>query len=289
MAVATVALTGCAGCGGCGGDRSRGAPASAAARGEGSAAGGASPSGAGLRPTERTALEAVPAPPPEPSGPPERVRLTASDGVGLVGTLRLAPGAPAVLLVHQLGSTRAEWDPLVAALSEAPGLTTLALDLRGHGESIEGPGGARLDHTAFTQTQWAELVRDVRAGLEFLRSHPSAQPPRIALVGSSIGATAVLTEAADAPDVDRVVALSPGRAYHGLDGVTPVTRLGGRRLLVVSARGDAFSFETAEVLTQLAPAVEFREAPGSAHGVAMFASDAAARDRVVAFLREDAR
>jgi pimeloyl-ACP methyl ester carboxylesterase len=206
--------------------------------------------------------------------------------VVLVGTLRVAPGAPAVLLMHQLGSSRAEWDAVVAALSEPPGLTTLALDMRGHGESTEGPRGVRVDHTTFTAEQWAEIPRDVRTGLELLRNHPTARPTRIALVGSSIGATAVLTVAADAPDVDRVVALSPGRAYHGLDGITPVTRLGGRRLLVVASRGDSFSFETAEVLTQLAPAVTLVEVAGGAHGVAMFDGDASARDQVVAFLRE---
>src|SRR5438552_1717881 len=87
-----------------------------------------------------------------PPAPPAQVTFTTDDGVTIGATLHpgATPDAPAVVLVHQLGSTRAEWDPLVAQLSHPPALTLLAIDMRGHGESTHGPNGTTLDFNQFT-------------------------------------------------------------------------------------------------------------------------------------------
>ena len=62
------------------------------------------------------------------------VTVTTDDGVRLEGTLRRAQGPGAVLLVHDLGSRRSVYAPY-AQLFFIDDLTTLSIDLRGHGNS----------------------------------------------------------------------------------------------------------------------------------------------------------
>src|SRR5262245_52771665 len=84
------------------------------------------------------------------------VDVGASDGVILKGTLfpSGSPG-PAVLLLHQCDDRRTVWDPLGQRLAAA-GITALAIDYRGFGES----GGTRYDtlsneqQAAVTATAW---------------------------------------------------------------------------------------------------------------------------------------
>src|SRR5687767_13271715 len=104
--------------------------------------------GGGARQAKKTVTAREPAPTLHPSGEPRRVTFVTSDGVTIGATLR--PGgdrrAPAVILVHQLATDREEWAPVIAKLAEPPGLTVLAIDLRGHGESTAGPEGRVLAH-----------------------------------------------------------------------------------------------------------------------------------------------
>ncbi len=247
-------------------------------------------------PADRTRTAAETAPPPsspaEPSGAPEVVVFPTSDGVSISATLRRGrPGTVPVVLVHQLGSTRAEWEPLVARLA-AEGLTTLAIDLRGHGAStaIAGPRPRTLVYGAFRDEDWRATAKDVRAaidhlaGLEGLAGLQGPDARSIVLIGSSIGGTACLAAAAEDPRAVRVVVLSPGRAYRGFDAIVPASRLGERELLVLRATDEAMSQETGEVLDRIVTRSTLRLVPGVSHGVAMFADDPSQLDAVVAFV-----
>ncbi len=215
------------------------------------------------------------------------VRFTTEDGVEIVGTLQPAAhaDAPAVVLLHQLGSDRSEWAPLLERLHSQPSLTTLAIDMRGHGESTQSASGA-LDWHAFDTDAWARARLDVRAALAFLRSDDSGvRPERFAAVGSSIGSSAVIAAAAEEPALTTLVTLSPGRAYHGFDAITPAIGLGDRAILAIVAAEEADSVDTAEAYGRIGhtPAVVV---PGNAHGVALFALDPSTVDRTEGFLRE---
>ena len=231
-----------------------------------------------------------PAPPPDPADAPsgEAVDVTfrTGDGVTVAATLRPGPvpAAPAVVLVHQLGSTRAEWAPIVERLSAEPGLTTLAIDMRGHGDSRTGPEGT-LEWNDFADAEWAEVVQDVRAAVDFLRNQETLSPSKIALAGSSIGSSAAIRLAAEDADIAAVVALSPGRAYRGVDAVTPVAEFGDRPLLAVAAEGEPPAAATARDIARIAAAGEVVLYPGDAHGLAMIGAAPQMPDRVVTFLR----
>ena len=95
--------------------------------------------------------------------------------------------APTVLLLHAGGERRTVWAPVAAALAEA-GLTSVAFDLRGHGESS---GEARV---------LSEVGADVREMLTHLRR------PVVA-VGTSLGGLAAVAALADPVAARGVVGL----------------------------------------------------------------------------------
>ncbi|NOY93222.1 MAG: alpha/beta hydrolase, partial [Deltaproteobacteria bacterium] len=226
-------------------------------------------------------------PPAAPSGAPERVSFATEDGVTIVATLRRAPvrGAPAVVLVHQLSSNRSEWAPVVERLSAAPGLTTLSIDLRGHGESVVGPSGP-LDWHTFSPDDYRAMAKDVSAAVAYLRVNPGTTPSRIAVVGSSIGSSAALLAAAADPSIGAVALVSPGRAYRGIDAITPASRLGERPLLAIAAQGEAAAVQSAQDMARVARAGRYVASRGSTHGVGQFTDDPASLDALISFLRD---
>lgn len=232
-------------------------------------------------PRERNAVDVVPEAPAEPI----EIEFTTSDGFTIHGTL--TPGlstSPAVVLVHQLGSTRAEWTTLTERLHVAPPITVLAIDMRGHGASATGPDGP-IDVGQFDAAHWAATSNDVLGAVAYLRTSPHGlSPQRIGLVGASIGSTAAILAAASDPTLDTIVTLSPGRAYRGVDAITPAIGLGPRHLLSLAASGEADSIEASSAFVRITTGEEL-VLDGNEHGIALLAAHPEAMTRVDAFLR----
>ncbi len=111
------------------------------------------------------------------------------------GVLRgwYAPGTKraAVLLLHGTGGSRQELLPEMRILSER-GLSVLALDLPGHGQS-DG------------ESHWDEPERKaMRAGVAFLTEQHEVDPNRIGAFGFSLGSYIVLQVAATDPRLKAV-------------------------------------------------------------------------------------
>jgi alpha-beta hydrolase superfamily lysophospholipase len=102
--------------------------------------------------------------------------------------------APGVVIVHGAGSRKENHADFAEACARA-GMTALALDLRGHGESPGVPD--------------AGMLEDVLAALERLRAEGAAP---LGVRGSSLGGFLALHAAACDPEVRAVVALCPPSA-----------------------------------------------------------------------------
>jgi len=114
---------------------------------------------------------------------------------GLAALLWRVPGpAPGVVIVHGAGSRKENHADFGEACARA-GMSALALDLRGHGQSAGAPDAGMLD--------------DVLAGLA--RLHAEGAAP-LGLRGSSLGGFLALHAAARDPAVRAVVALCPPSA-----------------------------------------------------------------------------
>ena len=190
-----------------------------------------------------------------------RVTLASRDGLTLVGTLvePSATPAPAVLLLHGLGRSRHDWDRLAEILA-GRGIVSLALDVRGHGES----GGPMPDDLSIT-------VADAFAGLEFLSRQPSVAPGRLGIIGASIGANLAVLAGAGDPAVRGIVLLSPGMDYRGLKIENAMRRYGDRPALIVSSQEDPYATRSSKILATTGSSIghDLQVLEGAGHGAAM--------------------
>lgn len=215
------------------------------------------------------------------------------DRWSLTGTLTLGADnhGAAVLLLHQLGSTRAEWSQLVERLQRPPAVTVLALDLRGHGESVQGPGGSDERWESFGEdpAKWEGLRHDALAGVQFLRMSGGARS--VVIVGSSIGSSAALMAAAELDQVAGLVMVSPGAVYHGLDVLPSVAGFLSRSqqrapVLLLAGDQDTYSVEGVSTLGDAMGTVAERQVyPGREHGVSLCNVDPERWNRVETFIR----
>jgi len=193
------------------------------------------------------------------------VQKDTSDGVTVtLEYLNVEGAAPrgGVVLVHMLGRTRADWDPLVETLI-SKGLEVVALDLRGHGQSVSGG----LEYGSFDTEQWLDCAKDIRTALDYLAEQVTG---KYFLIGGSIGADLVLIEAADDPRVAGVVLLSPGLDYRGVQPGPYATDYGERPALLVAAMDDDYSAKSVGTLAELLYAPETKIYPSGGHGTHLF-------------------
>ena len=213
-----------------------------------------------------------------------------------VGTL--FPGAAgqtgAVLLLHQLGSNRGEWQPLVDRLQRPPAVTVLSLDLRGHGDSVRGPQSDQETWEGFGEdpARWAGLPRDAAAGARYLFNAGAARS--VVVVGSSIGASAAVAGLADEPRVVGLAMISPGVAYHGLDALGPMRAYAvlpttpARTAWLLAGERDGESAAAVASLATEATGIPVERAvvPASdAHGVSLLNADPTRWDALERYVR----
>jgi pimeloyl-ACP methyl ester carboxylesterase len=193
-----------------------------------------------------------------------KVSLTTDDGVDIKGTMwKGDPGAPAVVLLHQLSSDRGEWIDFVKRW--AGKTTLLAIDLRGHGKSTRSEKGT-IGWRMFDDKDWKATTQDVKAAVDYLRALDKP-PAIIGLVGASIGSSAALLYAATDPRIGAVVMLSPGLAYRGLDTVEAVKKYGARPLLLIATKSDITSARAVKGLAAANSNATTKIYTGRRHGV----------------------
>ncbi len=203
------------------------------------------------------------------------VQLRTSDGIGLAAALYDAPTgpAPAVVLVHMLTRTKEDWREFAERL-QATGITALALDLRGHGQSE----GAAAPTSA--------MALDVRAALGWLAGRSEVKSGSVAIVGASIGATLALMAAAEVPSVRGVALLSPAADYRGLRLDAAGRRYGGRPMFLAASAEDPYALRTIKgLVSETQPAHEQRVSAIVAHGSHLIDRDPDVASALVDWLR----
>jgi len=199
-----------------------------------------------------------------------RVTFQTPDGQTIVATM-MEPSrrpAPAIILVHMLGRSRKDWESAGARLA-GEGFTTLAIDLRGHGESSPGGGGGGGDERAAL----GAMVTDVRTAKRFLDTRADVLPGRIGLMGASLGATLVALAAGDDATIRSIALLSPSMDYRGVRIDAAMKEYGKRQALFVASRDDPYAWRSARELSKDATGRETILLERAGHGSAMLAHD----------------
>jgi uncharacterized protein len=120
----------------------------------------------------------------------DEVSLTSSDGVRLSAwSIRGRPGAPPIVLAHDLGGSRGDLLNAAVILNRA-GYSLLLLDLRRHGGS-----------QAAMTTLGAKERLDVLAAVRYVRERPGARAEHVGGWGVGMGAYALAAAALEAPEL----------------------------------------------------------------------------------------
>ena len=164
------------------------------------------------------------------------VTITAADGTPLKGTYYASarPG-PAVLLLHMCNTTRRSWDPLGPQLAAA-GISALAVDYRGFGES----GGDRYDKLTPQDAQKTITEKwpgDIDKAYEFLLSQPGVDTSKVGAAGGSCGVSQAIGVARRHPEV-RSLALLAGPV--DLDGIAFLTSTPWLPIFAAAAADDQY-------------------------------------------------
>ena len=117
------------------------------------------------------------------------VTFLTDDSVHLRGTYwdPRENGHTSVLLLHDFRSDRSVWDPYIAAF-RSRGWGILAVDLRGHGESVRQDMRADLLQPSESDLRSPlNYPNDVRASLAFLARQPKSDAGRLAMIGVGLG------------------------------------------------------------------------------------------------------
>jgi uncharacterized protein len=172
-----------------------------------------------------------------------------SEGVALAGDLRPAVvsggPAPAVALTGPFTGVKEQVVGGYAELLSTAGITTLAFDHRGFGES-----GGRRQH----EDSQGKLA-DLRAAVSVLAARPEADPARIGVVGICLGGGYAIRAAAADPRVKAVAAIAGG--YNSPVQMARAMGIGGYQAALAAAlqRYD-------EYLPAVAPGGEEAAMPG---------------------------
>ncbi len=216
---------------------------------------------------------------------PQTVKFESADRVDIIGTFYESPkeNSPAVLLLHQWGSTRKSYDAFAKQL-QTKGFGVLAIDGRGFGESVKTTDGKTVSSSR-TDATVKGMIADVDNAFNFLAKQKNVDAAKIGIVGASYGSSLALIYAAENTKVKAAALLSPGINYFGNLPTEPATKTyGNRPLLLVAADDDNESADTVKKLKQVNDKYETQIYPKGGHGTGIFSAKVGLEDLLEKFL-----
>lgn len=183
----------------------------------------------------------------------KQISFKSADNLLIAGTFYAAdkPNSPAVVMLHQWGSSRASYNDL-AKQFQSNGVAVLTIDGRGFGESAVRADGSKMSPNRDDNAVKA-MKTDVAEAVKFLAGQPNVDKNRIGIVGASYGSSLAIIHAAGDAAVKAVALLSPGLNYFGNLPTEPAVKsFGARPILLVAAEDDAESADAVRRLDALA-------------------------------------
>lgn len=205
----------------------------------------------------------------------ETITLTTRDKQSIAADIyRVEQPNTWFLLIHMMPATKESWQAFASQV-QASGHASIAIDLRGHGQSSGGPNG----YQKFNDADHQKSILDLAAAADYCAAH-GAPPEKVILIGASIGANLALQFIAAHPEYKRAMLLSAGLNYRGVETEPAARRLrSDQTILLAAARDDDRSggnaVEMSEKIFQAIPhnvAKELIVIEKGGHGTDLFAS-----------------
>ncbi|MDO8467063.1 MAG: alpha/beta fold hydrolase [bacterium] len=161
------------------------------------------------------------------------MQLKTSDGVNIAYDWYPAK-TPAgyLVLVHMMPATKESWKEFAEAVQKE-NFSSIAIDLRGHGQSDAGPQG----YNAFADEEHQQSIKDLEAALDFLKTQ-GAESEKITLAGASVGSNLCIWYLSEHPEIKSAVALSAGESYRGIHILPMLAKLQSDQKLLMFASED---------------------------------------------------
>jgi pimeloyl-ACP methyl ester carboxylesterase len=227
----------------------------------------------------------------KPDGVPlssmETVSLITKDNKKIIGDYHQGEKPAGVLLLPMMPAVRKSWRSLAEKLGRV-GFHTLAIDLRGHGESEGGPDGYR----SFSDADHQSSRLDVEAAVDFLKEKGIEE---LHLAGASIGANLALEYLANHREAKSAVLLSPGLDYRGITTEPMARRIGSEQGVLIAASDEDMrstgtsAIDMARVIFSRFPHSynkKMREFSGKGHGTMILEREPAFMDEIVAWMTD---
>lgn len=175
----------------------------------------------------------------------QNVTLSTQDGWSLAAVYQpAAEKDTTVVLLHDLGKKKEDFTSFEKALTKA-GFGYLALDLRGHGQSI-GKGTYKTFAKEGADNPFNQMVQDGQTAVSFLRSK-GLKPEHIILLGTGLGANVAAKTAQLVPDVAGIALISPNVNIRDVL-VVPALRVYKGAVLIGASAGERKGFLEASIL-----------------------------------------
>jgi pimeloyl-ACP methyl ester carboxylesterase len=201
----------------------------------------------------------------------ESIEFQTKDGVTIHSTLVEVQNPKAtIILLPMLSKTKESWKRVQEELAIAR-YQSLALDLRGHGQSTIKKG-RQIHWRSFKTREFNKMTLDVEAAINHLSQELGVEPDSIYLMGASIGANIALKYAADHPKVQGVVLLSPGLNYRGVEIIQDAEDYAERPIFFAVSLEDLNSLEGTRHLSSKTSSFKLIELEDAGHGTRMFKS-----------------
>jgi len=219
---------------------------------------------------------------------PETISYKTLDNVIITGDWSPSPTTLGVaILLHMMPSDRKSWAAFQQVLLKH-NIASLAIDLRGHGDSNHTTEGAALDYKKFQDADHQKYLFDVLGAIDWL-TEKKYDKEQIMTVGASIGADIALWALQDEPALAGAVLLSPGN-YRGIDAVDKAeyTKYDHSLWAAGSDSDDPEAYETAEQIIEKAGAGRKKFVPykNAGHGIHLFTADPELMENLAKWMQE---
>ncbi len=160
--------------------------------------------------------------------------------------------APAVLLVHDAGSTAQHLAGVAEAL-QRKGFAVLVPDLRGHGASVTPEWDWTKTETEEEKAQaWTFAMRDLESSTDWLREQDSVHNSNLSVVGVGAGSVLAARYAVRDENARAVVLIAPEPEAFGFNLLQDIIDLGGLPVMIMAT--DAAEKDAARIRTASAKA-----------------------------------
>lgn len=165
----------------------------------------------------------------------EKINFLTKDSVEIIGDFYSAENRKnAILLLHMMPAVKESWQNFAEKMQKN-GFPSLAIDLRGHGESIR-QNSIILNYKDFKDEEHQKNILDVVAATEFLQEKGVKN---LILCGGSIGANLSLKFIAENPDkASAAILLSPGINYKGIEAIPLAKKIKKEHHIFIAAAKD---------------------------------------------------